>query len=277
MFLFQYGFMFRAFLAALGISVIAPMLGVFLVIRRQSLMADTLSHISLAGVALGLFLHINSSLTTFFVVILAAILLEYLRMLYKTYSEVATAILMSGGLALALVLTSHGKVDASMNIQQYLFGSIVTIDWLQVKVLMILFVILLAAFLLFKRQMYVLTFDEATAFVDGLPVKWMSIAFNVGTGIAVAVMIPIAGALLVSAIMILPAAIGMRIGKSFTSVIFLSMFIGMIGMILGLYASFYLDAPSGASITLVFILLFLGSNLVRMIWIGLLRKLSNSE
>jgi zinc transport system permease protein len=249
------------------------MLGVFLVIRRQALMVDTLSHISLAGVALGLFLHINSSLTTFFVVILAAVLLEYLRMLYKTYSEVATAILMSGGLAFALVLTSHGKVDTSMNIQQYLFGSIVTIDWLQVKVLLILFIILLAAFLLFKRQMYVLTFDEATAFVDGLPVKWMSIAFNVVTGIAVAVMIPIAGALLVSAIMILPAAIGMRIGKSFTSVIFLSMLMGMIGMILGLYASFYLDAPSGASITLVFILLFLGSNLVRMIWIGLLRRL----
>lgn len=275
MFLFQYGFMFRAFLAALGISVIAPMLGVFLVIRRQALLADTLSHISLAGVALGLFLHIDSSLTTFFVVILAAVLLEYLRMLYKTYSEVATAILMSGGLALALVLTSHGRVDTSMNIQQYLFGSIITIDWLQVKVLLILFVILLAAFLLFKRQMYVLTFDEATAFVDGLPVKWMSIAFNVLTGVAVAVMIPIAGALLVSAIMILPAAIGMRIGKSFTSVIFLSMLIGVIGMISGLYASFYLDTPSGASITLVFILLFLVSNLVRMIWICLLRKLLN--
>ena len=89
--------------AALFISVIAPMLGVFLVIRRQSLMADTLSHVSLAGVALGFFL-VESNLMTLIVVIVAAIILEYLRMIYSTYSEISIAILMSGGLALALVL-----------------------------------------------------------------------------------------------------------------------------------------------------------------------------
>lgn len=251
-----YVFMQRAFFAALAISVIAPMLGVFLVIRRQSLMADTLSHVSLAGVALGLFFNLDPSFTTLLVVVIAAILLEFLRMMYRTYSEVSTAILMSGGLAIALVLMNMGQGTSATSIQQYLFGSIITISWTQVDLLVGLFIFITVAFLLFKRPMYVMTFDESTAQVDGLPVAWMSIIFNVITGVSIAVMIPIAGALLVSAIMILPAAIGMRIGKSFNIVIFLSILIGVVGMISGLIASFYLQTPPGASITLIFILIF---------------------
>ncbi|MDR0921040.1 MAG: metal ABC transporter permease [Lactobacillales bacterium] len=262
-----YEFMRRALFAALGISVIAPMLGVFLVIRRQSLMADTLSHVSLAGVALGFFLNLDPSLTTLLVVIVAAVVLEYLRMVYKTYSEVSTAILMSGGLALALVLMNLNGGTSSTSIQQYLFGSIVTISWSQVYLLVGLLFLILILFLLFRRPMYVLTFDESTAFVDGLPIVWMSILFNVITGVAIAVMIPIAGALLVSAIMILPAAIGMRIGRSFNAVILLSMMIGVIGMVSGLYSSFYLETPPGASITLIFIAMFLVVGLGKSLYI----------
>lgn len=89
--------------------------------------------------------------------------------------------------------------------------------------------------------MYVLTFDEDTAHVDGLPVHLMSMMFNVITGVAIAVMIPIAGALLISAIMVLPAAIGMRLGKSFNVVIAISVCVGFLGMLSGLTSSFYLD------------------------------------
>ena len=164
----------KGLLAALFISVIAPMLGVFLVIRRQSLMADTLSHVSLAGVALGFFFNWNPNLMTLIVVIVAAIILEYLRMIYSTYSEISIAILMSGGLALALVLMNLTGGNSAASIQSYLFGSIVTITWDQVVMLAILFVVLVLLFMLFKRPMYVLTFDEDTAHVDGLPIHWMS-------------------------------------------------------------------------------------------------------
>src|SRR5699024_6425853 len=102
--LFSYEFMRRAFLAAIFIAGIAPMLGVFLVIRRQSLLADTLSHVSLAGVALGFFLNIDPTFTTLIIVVIAAVILEYLRMVYRGYSEISIAILTAGGLAVALVL-----------------------------------------------------------------------------------------------------------------------------------------------------------------------------
>ncbi|MGM9903672.1 MAG: metal ABC transporter permease [Enterococcus sp.] len=274
--LLSYEFMRRAFLAAIFIAGIAPMLGVFLVIRRQSLMADTLSHVSLAGVALGFFLNLNPTLTTMVVVVIAAIILEYLRSMYRTYSEISIAILMAGGLALALVLMNLSGGNSATSIQSYLFGSIVTITWEQVIFLGILFVVIGILFFLFKRPMYVLTFDEDTAHVDGLPVHWMSMMFNIITGIAIAVMIPIAGALLISAIMVLPAAIGMRLGKSFNIVMIISILVGFIGMLSGLTSSFYLDTPPGATITLVFILLFLLVNLVKRIWFMTRRRNNGS-
>ncbi|MEB8400830.1 metal ABC transporter permease [Enterococcus casseliflavus] len=270
--LLSYEFMRRAFLAAIFIAGIAPMLGVFLVIRRQSLMADTLSHVSLAGVALGFFLNLNPSLTTLLIVVIAAIILEYLRTLYRSYSEISIAILMSGGLALALVLMNLSGGNSATSIQSYLFGSIVTITQEQVWILGFLFLVVFALFFLFKRPMYILTFDEDTAHVDGLPVRVMSMLFNVLTGVAIAMMIPIAGALLISAIMVLPAAISMRLGKSFNAVILISVVIGMIGMMSGLTSSFYLDTPPGATITLVFIALFLVINLIKRLVILVQRK-----
>lgn len=268
----SYEFMRKAFLAATFISVIAPMLGVFLVIRRQSLMADTLSHVSLAGVALGFFLNWNPDIMTLVVVIIAAIILEYLRMIYSTYSEISIAILMSGGLALALVLMNLSGGNSAASIQSYLFGSIVTITWQQVVILAVLFVALVILFVLFKRPMYVLTFDEDTAHVDGLPIHWMSMLFNVITGVAIAVMIPIAGALLISAIMVLPAAIGMRIGKGFNTVIIISVIMGLIGMLTGLTGSYYLETPPSASITLIFIALFILVSVIRKVVVTMQRN-----
>jgi len=270
--LLSYEFMRRAFLAAIFIAGIAPMLGVFLVIRRQSLMADTLSHVSLAGVALGFFLNLNPTGTTLLVVVVAAIIMEYLQNMYSSYSEISIAILMAAGLAIALVLMSLAPGNSAVSIQSYLFGSIVTITWQQVIFLGILFVLVGVLFLLFKRPMYVLTFDEDIAAVDGLPVRMMSMIFNVVTGVAIAIMIPIAGALLISAIMVLPAAIGMRVGKSFNIVILVSVLVGFIGMIGGLTGSYYLDTPPGATITLGFILLFLVINGIRQLRIFLQRK-----
>lgn len=256
-------FMRKAFLAAIFIAGIAPMLGVFLVLRRQSLMADTLSHVSLAGVALGFVLNLNPTFTTLIVVVIAAVILEYLRTIYRTYSEISIAILMAGGLALALVLMNLNGGNSAVSVQSYLFGSIVTITTSQLYFLGGLCVLLVLMFLFFRRPMYVLTFDEDTAEVDGLPVRIMSMCFNILTGIAIAVMIPIAGALLISAIMVLPAAISMKLGKSFSAVLLISVVVGLFGMLSGLTGSFYLDTPPGATITLVFIALFLVVQIIR--------------
>lgn len=245
----------QAFQASFLISLIAPILGLFLILRRQTLLADTLSHVSLVGVALGLLLGINPTWTNIFVVILISVLLEYIRAAYKSYSEISIAILMSGGMAVALVLMSLSD-GSSMSLNNFLFGSIVTISFEQVLFLLFMTIGVLVLYALFKRPMYVLTFDEETAYTAGLPVQFMSIAFNVITGITIAVVMPIVGALLVSAIMILPAAISMRLSKSFTGVILIGIVIAMIGMFGGLAISYFVGTPPGATITLIFLVLF---------------------
>lgn len=254
--MFFYGFMQRAFQASFLISLIAPVLGLFLILRRQSLMADTLSHISLAGVALGLLIGVNPTWTNILVVIVIAILLEFLRQIYRTYSEISIAILMSVGMAVALVLMGISDGGATLSITQFLFGSIVTISKEQIWLLLGLTVIIGGLYFIYRKPMYVLTFDEETAFTAGLPIKTMSILFNVLTGVTIAVIMPIVGALLVSAIIVLPAAISLRLSKSFNGVILIGMVIALVGMLSGLTASYQLGTPPGATITLVLMVIF---------------------
>ncbi|MEG2708386.1 MAG: iron chelate uptake ABC transporter family permease subunit, partial [Vagococcus sp.] len=137
------------------------------------------------------------------------------------------------------------------------------INWAQVKVLGVLMVAIVVLFLFLRKPMYVLTFDEDTAHVDGLPVNLLSTLFNVMTGVAITLMIPIAGALLVSAIMILPGTISMKLGRTFNQVIFISIIVGFFGMISGLISSYQLDTPPGATITLIFIFMFILVNLIQ--------------
>ncbi|MGD6942902.1 metal ABC transporter permease [Cytobacillus gottheilii] len=264
--MFLYGFMQRAFQASILISLIAPILGLFLILRRQSLMADTLSHISLAGVALGLLMGVNPTWTNILVVAVIAILLEFLRQMYRTYSEISVAILMSAGMALALVLMGLNDGGATLSMTQFLFGSIVTISEQQIWMLIALTAIIGVLYFIFRKPMYILTFDEETAFTAGLPIKMMSILFNVLTGVTIAIIMPIVGALLVSAIIILPAAISLRLSKSFMGVIFLGMVIALAGMLSGLVASYELGTPPGASITLILMMIFAAATLLKFLW-----------
>ena len=263
--MFLYEFMQRAFQASILISLIAPMLGLFLILRRQSLMADTLAHVSLAGVALGLLVSINPTWTNIIMVVIIAILLEYLRMLYRTYSEVSIAILMSGGRALALFLMSLNQGGTTLNINQFLFGSIVTISTQQVWMLYLLAGIIVILYIIFRKAMYVLIFDEETAFTAGLPIKTMSIAFNVLTGVTIAIIMPIVGSLLVSAILILPAAISMRLSRSFASTILLGIPIALTGMLSGLFTSYEYGTPPGATITLILLAIFVIAIIVKKV------------
>lgn len=263
--LLKYAFMQRALLSVVAISIFAPILGIFLILRRQSLMSDTLSHVSLAGVALGVALGANPTWTTMLVVVVAAVVLDYLQTVYRHYMEISTAILMSMGLALSLMIMSKAQGTSNVNLEQYLFGSIVTISTEQVIALFAIAVLVVVLTFLFIRPMYILTFDEDTAFVDGLPVRLMSIVFNVVTGLAIALTIPAAGALLVSTIMVLPASIAMRLGKEFTSVIMIGIGIGFVGMVTGIFLSYYWETPTSATITMIFITMFLVVSLTNLI------------
>lgn len=256
--MFSYEFMQRAFWAGGLIGMIGPLLGVYLMLRRQALMADTLSHVSLAGVALGSVLSLNPSLSGFAAAVIGSLLIEQLRRSYRTYSELPVAIIMTSGLALAVVLMNL-KQSLSKSFSSYLFGSIVAVSDTQLTLIAAVAAIGLVYFIVLRRPLYNLTFDEETAAVSGLRVRLLSISFAVLTGMTVAAAMPVVGVLLVSALIVLPASLALRVAAGFTAAVLISVGAGLAGVFTGLTASYYMDTPPGGTIALVLLLFLLAA------------------
>jgi zinc transport system permease protein len=166
--LFQYDFIIRGFEAGIIIGLIAPLIGIFLVLRRYSLIADTLSHVSLAGVAIGLLLKVNPIITAIAAALISSLAIERLRLSKKVYGESALAIFLSGSLALAIVILSlaHGF---NTNLFNYLFGSIVTVKQTDIYIILGLGVVVMLTLLAFYKELVYVTFDEEAAEVSGIP------------------------------------------------------------------------------------------------------------
>ncbi|MBY9080201.1 metal ABC transporter permease [Paenibacillus sp. HN-1] len=260
--MFGYEFMQRAFWAGAMIGVIAPLLGVYLMLRRQALMADTLSHVSLAGVALGSVVHIDPALGGFAIAVAGGIVIEQLRRSYRTYSELPVAIIMTSGLALAVVLMSL-KQNWSKSFSSYLFGSIVAVSDTQLLLMAIVTFLGLLYFVILRRPLYILTFDEETAVITGGHTKLLSFSFAVLTGMTVAVAMPVVGVLLVSALIVLPASLALRIASGFTAAILISIGTGWAGVFSGLTLSYYIDTPPGGTIALVLLVFLLTTLLLQ--------------
>ncbi len=262
--LFQYAFVVRGFEAGLIMAVIAPLVGMFLVLRRYALMADTLSHVSLAGVAIGLLLGFNPLLTALCVSGASAMAMETLRTKRRAYGDTALSLFLSGSLALAIVLIGLGR-GFTVNLFSYLFGSILTVSATDVQVMGVLGIFVVACIGYFYKEFIYISFDEEAARVSGLPVQKLNLFFVTLAAIAIALSIPIVGILLVSALMVIPVVAALQLKKSFTATLAWAEFFSLVGMTIGMIASFYLNIPSGGTIVLVllamFILILLGKQI----------------
>lgn len=259
-----YEFMQRAFWAGGLIGIIGPLLGVYLMLRRQVLMSDTLSHVSLAGVALGSILHLNPALSGFAVAVAGGLIIEQFRRVYRTYSELPVAIIMTSGLALAVVLMGL-KQNLSKSFSAYLFGSIVAVSDTQLRMIAAVAAAGLLFFIILRRPLYSLTFDEETAAIGGVRVGLLSFAFAVLTGMTVAAAMPVVGVLLVSALIVLPASIALRIASGFTAAILIAVSTGLAGVFSGLTASYYINTPPGGTIALILLLFLLMAMAIQQI------------
>jgi zinc transport system permease protein len=161
--IFQYGFMHRALVAGLAIGIIAPLIGTFLVTRKLSLMADTMSHIALSGVALGMLLQIEPMLVTLIVTIGAAILIEYLRERNKMPGEAILAMFLPGGLAVSVILLTLAK-GVNVNILSYLFGSVTTVTGMEVVLTVILAAVVVAIVAGFYKQLLFAAVSSSSIF-----------------------------------------------------------------------------------------------------------------
>jgi zinc transport system permease protein len=246
----------RALIGGLLIGVTAPLMGLFLVLRRLAMIGDTLSHVSIAGVALGFLIGVYPVAVGLLFAIAASFAIEKLRKAYKTYAELSIAIIMSGGVALASLLFTIGK-GFNVNVNSYLFGSIYTLNNTDLYVIGGVTVVVLIAIRTQVKELFLITFDEDAAAVSGLPVKFYNVMISVLTALVISVSIKIVGALLVSALLTIPAACSLIIARSFRQSVITVVIIGELAVVIGLLIAGIWNLAPGGTIVLLLIAVLL--------------------
>jgi zinc transport system permease protein len=259
----QYEFLQNAFFTGILIGIVAPLLGVFIVVRRLSLIADALSHVTLAGIAASLLLEkkfigfiFNPLYMGMAFSVAGSLFIEKLRSVYKHYQELAIPIILSSGIGLSVIFISMAD-GFNTDLFSYLFGSVSAVSrsdlW---TVLFITLGVIVTIFLLYK-ELFLLSFDEEHAVASGIKAKTVHFVFIILVALVIAASMRIVGILLVSSLMTLPVAASIRIARGFKQTIVFSILFGELSVILGLIFAYYLDLAPGGTIVILAVLILL--------------------
>ncbi|WP_440896204.1 metal ABC transporter permease [Amphibacillus sp. Q70] len=275
---FQYPFLQNTLYTGLLIGLIAPLLGSFVVVRRLSLIADGLSHVTLAGIAFGLFIEKKYSLlflTPFYYgtifSIVGAVLIERLRRIYSAFQELAIPIILSAGVGLSVIFISLAD-GFNNDLYNYLFGSVSAVSRNDLYGILFITIIVVTVLMIFYKELFMLSFDEEHARVSGIHSQRIHFLFIVLTALVIAASIRIVGVLLVSALMTLPVAASIRLAKGFKQTIVYSIIFGEISVVGGLISGYYLEIPPGGTIVMISILILLLTIGGKKLWLNMRRR-----
>ncbi|PTI81280.1 metal ABC transporter permease [Staphylococcus xylosus] len=259
--LLNFDFMRYSLASGLLIGLIAPLIGAFIVVRRLSLIADALSHVTLGGISFGMFIvtviptlaFINPMWFGILYAVIGALLIEKLRTSYSNYQEIAIPIIMSAGIALSAIFISLAD-GFNQEIVGLLFGSISAVTLSDLFTIIVIVIIVLVFILSFYKELFILSFDEEYSKVIGIS-KWIQFIFIIIVAMVISASMRVVGILLVSALITLPVAISMRLTKGFKQLIILSVVIGEISVIGGLVLAFYMNISPGGVIVVLLVLI----------------------
>ena len=266
----------RALLAAFIITLVAGVLGSFLLIRNMALIGDGIAHVSFGGVAVALVIGTAFTLevAAFFAVVSAIIIFE-LQDRGILNGDTAIAIIMTGTLALGLVLLRLYGGGITPVVEGFLYGNLLFIDDKSLDFIFTIGLLALFSLLLMYKGLLATAVDPVGARVQGIPVKGIGLAFSVLTALVVVSMVKILGALLVTALLVSPAATGQQVGKSFRSCVLWSLLFGLLSVSVGIYLSAELGTGSGAMIALVAAVIFAAVTLNKLFVNGFVRSDEN--
>jgi zinc transport system permease protein len=267
----EYSFMHRAFVAGAVTALICPAIGVFLVPRRLSLIADTLSHVALAGVALGLLLGVSPVLGALVVTVAGAVGMERLRAGGALQGDAALAVFLSGGFALAVVLISLAR-GFNADLFAILFGSILTVSPADVWLIVALGAVVAVTIGSFYPQLLAITLNEDLARTSGVPVAGLNLLLTVLTALTTVVAMRMVGVLLVSAMIVIPSLTGFALGRSFRQATLIAIVMALGSMTAGLIAAYYLRLAAGGAVVLTALVVFALGSFCRRLFVGAFRE-----
>ncbi|WP_282036219.1 metal ABC transporter permease [Saccharicrinis aurantiacus] len=245
--LFQYKFFTNALLAGLLTSILAGIIGTYIVSRRIVFISGGITHASFGGIGIAYFLGLNPFLGAAVFAVFSALGIEWSAQKAKVREDSAIAILWSLGMAIGIIFVFMTP-GYTPNLMGFLFGNILTVTTTDIIVTAIFALIIIAANILFFRPILYTAFDENYASTTGLNVKLIKYSMAVAVALAIVLSIRIAGIILVLSLFTIPQAASMLITKDYKKIIFWSILFGFIGIIAGLSASYFMDIPSGATI-----------------------------
>jgi len=245
----NYSFMQNALFVSVFISILCPCIGIFLVLRRYSMIGDTLAHASLAGITIGLMTNQNPILGAFIFTSVCGALIEFLRGYFKKYSDLILTIVLSLSVGTAITIISSGRLHA--NADSFMFGSILTVTRFDMVMVLILSAVSVLTLILLYHQMVYIAYDEEAAKVAGVKVRLINYVFSVLVASAISVSIRIVGVLVLSSMIALPVATALQLGKGFKLTLIFSIVFSVIDIMLGLFMSYYLNVAPGGFTALV--------------------------
>lgn len=254
----QYAFIQRAIIAGCFMALGCSFLGVFLVLRRFSLIGDGLAHVSFATVALALLLQAQPMIVSIPLVGLASLLILKLNEKAHVYGDAAIGLVSSFGIAIGVIIASTAG-GFNVDLFSYLFGNILSVSGLEVWITIIISSLVAFVTGLFYHDLFAITFDEEYAQVSGIKVRLVNRILILLTSFIVVLGIKIVGTMLVSSLIILPAISALQITKSFRATIALAGVFAIISVIIGVFASYVMNLPSGATIVMVNFIFFIGA------------------
>ncbi len=243
--LFEYTFFRNAIIGGAITALVCSWVGLFLILRKEAMMADGVAHTAFGGIALGLFLGIDPFLTAMIVSILAVLGISYMKKLGLASSDAATAVMLAVGFAGGLIVISLAD-GFNIELFSYLFGSILTIDQQDLETVTTLAVIAVVFLGVFYKELLSMTFDDQAARLVGIPVTTLSIGFNILVAVTIVISIKVVGIILVVALIVLPGLSALQLGLSFRGTTVAAVLFGMSSAFLGMILSAIYDvATSG--------------------------------
>ena len=254
--IFQYEFMNRAIVASVLVGATAPAFGVFLVLRRLALIADTLSHVAFAGVAIGLITKTFTPIVALIATTTAAVSIEELRMRRLLPGDAVLALFLYGALALAVVLISAAD-GFNSTIFSYLFGSLLAVSNTDLWWMVTLALVITLFMFMFRFELAQISFDSDLAKTNGVRVHMLNLGLAVLTAATITVSMRVVGILLVGALIVIPVLVSIRVAKGLTRTVLVSSAIGVFVAVVGMVISFYGDLAPGGTIVLTSIFLLI--------------------
>ncbi|MGZ3579608.1 MAG: metal ABC transporter permease [Syntrophales bacterium] len=253
---FRYGFLQRALIAGSFIGILCSTLGVFLVLRRFSLIGDGLAHATFGSVALALLLKMSPLYVSIPIVMICSVGILRLTDRARLYGDAAIGIVSSLGIAAGVMLSS---IAGGFNIDlfSYLFGSILSISETEVFISIGLSVFVILMIIFYYNELMSITFDEDSAKASGIKTESINTMFVLLTAVTVVLSMKVVGIMLISALLIFPTVTALQIARSFKAVMLIASLSAMISVVSGIVVSFSLDLPTGATIVLINFIFFL--------------------